>query len=159
MNDLTELACHDRPVYCILIMKTEKKPTRTSLPKSALARLYLIDQQIASGKKPNAKQLVDYRAENSGSYFGVFSGQKKQRFKIVFYYYSAAWVKDRKWADDQKITETDAGLVISFSSTQFTKVAEWVLSHGCTARPLEPELLVNHWYNVINEMKKLAGKK
>jgi predicted DNA-binding transcriptional regulator YafY len=98
----------------------------------------------------------DYRTNDAGSFFGVFSGQKKYRFKIAFYDYSVVWVKDRQWADDQKITETDDGIIISFSSTQFDKVAEWVLSRGGTARPLEPELLVNSWRNEIEIMRKLA---
>ena len=104
-------------------------------------------------------QDFDYRTSNSGSYFGVFTGQKKHRFKIAFYDSSVVWVKDRKWADDQKIKETDDGIIISFSSSQFSKVAEWVLSRGCNACPLEPESLVNHWHNEINEMKKMTRAK
>jgi len=101
----------------------------------------------------------DYRAGNAGSFFGVFTGQKRLRFKIAFYDYSVVWVKDRQWADDQKITETDDGVIISFTSTQFDKVVEWVMSRGCTAQPLEPESLVNAWRSNIDEMKKMAGKK
>ena len=99
----------------------------------------------------------DYRAGNAGSFFGVFAGQKRLRFKIAFYDYSVVWVKDRQWADDQKITETDDGVIISFSSTQFDKVVEWVLSRGCTAQPLEPESLVNVWRSNIYEMRKMAN--
>jgi len=100
----------------------------------------------------------DYRAGNADSFFGVFAGQKKQKFKIAFYDYSVVWVKDRQWARDQKIAETDDGVIVSFTSTQFDKVVEWVLSRGCTARPLEPETLVNVWRSNINEMRKMAGK-
>ena len=101
----------------------------------------------------------DYRTGNADSFFGVFTGQKRQRFKIAFYDYSVVWVKDRQWAEDQKIVETDDGVIISFSSTQFDKVFEWMLSRGCTARPLEPEQLVNAWRSNIDEMKKMAGEK
>ena len=101
----------------------------------------------------------DYRSGNADSYFGVFSGQKRQRFKIAFYDYSVVWVKDRKWAEDQKIVETDDGVIISFSSTQFDKVAEWVLSRGYTAMPLEPESLVNSWRDTVEEMQKMADGK
>ena len=101
----------------------------------------------------------DYRAGNAGSFFGVFSGQKRRRFKIAFYDYSAVWVRDRRWAEDQKITETRDGIIISFSSTQFEKVTEWVLARGYTARPLEPELLVNAWLSNIEEMQKMARLK
>ena len=101
----------------------------------------------------------DYRTGSSGSYFGVFTGQKKYRYKIAFYDYSVPWVMDRKWADDQKITETDDGIIISFTSTHFEKVAEWVLSRGSTACPLEPESFVSYWRSEINEMKKMAKDK
>jgi len=101
----------------------------------------------------------DYRAGIGGSHFGVFAGQKKHRFKIAFYDYSVMWVTDRQWADDQKITETEDGVIITFTSTQFEKVVEWVLSRGCTARPLEPELLVNAWQSNIEEMQKMARGK
>jgi predicted DNA-binding transcriptional regulator YafY len=98
----------------------------------------------------------DYRAGNTGSFFGVFTGQKRHLFKIAFYDHSVVWVKDRQWADDQKITQADDGIIMSFTSTQFDKVAEWVLSRGCTACPLEPESLVNVWRKNIDRMQKLA---
>ena len=101
----------------------------------------------------------DYRADMGGSHFGVFSGQKKYRFKIAFYDYSVTWVNDRQWADDQKITETEDGIIIAFTSTQFENVAEWVLSRGCTARPLEPESLVDVWQFNIEEMQKMTRGK
>jgi len=101
----------------------------------------------------------DYRAGIGGSHFGVFAGQKKYRFKIAFYDYSVTWVTDRQWADDQKITETEDGVIITFSSTQFEKVVEWLLSRGSTARPLEPESLVDVWQLNIEEMQKMARLK
>jgi predicted DNA-binding transcriptional regulator YafY len=39
-------------------MKTEKKPSRASLPKTALPRIYKIDAQIAAGKYPNSDDLA-----------------------------------------------------------------------------------------------------
>ena len=101
----------------------------------------------------------EYSRNDTGSYFGVFFGQERRHFKIAFYDHSAVWVKDRQWAEDQKIIETDDGVLITFTSTQFDKVAEWVLSRGSTARPLEPQLLVDFWNNNIEKMRKMAGKK
>jgi len=89
----------------------------------------------------------DYRGIFGGSYFGVSAGQgfKKERFKIAFSNDSAEWVKERKWADDQKITETEDGIIITFTSAQFDKVCGWMLSRGCHTRPLEPKGLVEIW--------------
>jgi predicted DNA-binding transcriptional regulator YafY len=99
----------------------------------------------------------DYRALFGSSHFGIFAGIKKYRFKIAFYGNSADWVKERKWADDQKITETENGVIITFTSTQFNKVVQWMFSSGSNARPLEPELLVTRWLKNIEETQKLAN--
>jgi predicted DNA-binding transcriptional regulator YafY len=98
----------------------------------------------------------DYRLKSDDSYFGVFAGGKRQQFAIAFYEDSAVWVRDRQWAADQKIEDKDEGVVISFSSTQYHKVLEWVLSRGGTARPFEPEQLVNDWECHIIEMGKMV---
>jgi predicted DNA-binding transcriptional regulator YafY len=47
-------------------MKREIKPARQPLPKTALKRLYIIDQHIASGKYPNTKNLVNYLSDSWG---------------------------------------------------------------------------------------------
>jgi predicted DNA-binding transcriptional regulator YafY len=98
----------------------------------------------------------DYRANNSGSFFSVFAGQEKIQFCIGFYDESALWVQERQWAEDQKIEETEDGVVMTFTSTQYGKVPEWILSRGCTALPFAPEKLVNDWHHCIREMMKLA---
>jgi predicted DNA-binding transcriptional regulator YafY len=104
---------------------------------------------------PLAKDC-DYRISLGDSYFGVFAGQEKMQFRIEFYDDSAAWVQERQWAEDQKIEETENAVVIAFTSTQYDKVLEWILSQGCAARPLEPEELVNDWRWHIEEMRKMA---
>jgi predicted DNA-binding transcriptional regulator YafY len=98
----------------------------------------------------------DYRSKDSGSFFGVFAGQEKFQFCIGFYDESALWVQERQWADDQKIEKEDDGVVMTFTSTQYAKVLEWVLSRGGTAIPFSPKALVNDWRRHIREMRRLA---
>jgi predicted DNA-binding transcriptional regulator YafY len=98
----------------------------------------------------------DYRLKSDNSYFGVFAGSERQQFAVAFYDDSAVWVRERQWAADQKIEDEDEGVVIYFSSTQYHKVLEWVLSRGCSARPFEPEQLVNDWERHIIEMGKMV---
>ena len=98
----------------------------------------------------------DYRLHDKGSHFGVFAGQGKYKFSIAFYDESALWVEERKWAEDQKIEEADDGVIMTFTSTQYNKVLDWVLSRGCTAKPYAPEKLVNDWQRHIKEMVKLT---
>jgi predicted DNA-binding transcriptional regulator YafY len=100
----------------------------------------------------------DYRVNSGDSHFGVFAGQKKMRFRVEFYDESAVWVQERLWANDQTIEEIDGRIVIDFTSTQYNKVLEWVLSQGCNARPLAPEKLVNVWRAHIEEMQRMAGE-
>jgi predicted DNA-binding transcriptional regulator YafY len=101
----------------------------------------------------------DYRVRNDGSYFGVFAGAKKYTFRVAFYNESEMWVSERKWAADQKIKETEDGLIITFSSTQYGKVLEWVLSRGASARPLAPEPLVEDWRRHARAMSRMAKEK
>jgi predicted DNA-binding transcriptional regulator YafY len=95
----------------------------------------------------------DYCAQNEGSYFGIFAGEKK-RFKIAFDAFAAKSIQDRLWAKDQKITEleNDEGITIEFTSTQYGKVLSWVLSFGSEASPIEPPELVEQWKENIFEL-------
>ena len=46
--------------YDILIsMKTEKRPIRSTLPKTALPRILFIDREIASGKYPSSTEMAE----------------------------------------------------------------------------------------------------
>jgi predicted DNA-binding transcriptional regulator YafY len=98
----------------------------------------------------------DYCSQADGSNFGVFAGQKKYRYRVAFYANSISWALERKWAADQVIEEIDDGVIITFTSSQYDKVLEWVLSRGCSAKPLEPEELVDDWKWHIKEMRKLS---
>jgi predicted DNA-binding transcriptional regulator YafY len=95
----------------------------------------------------------DYAAQSDGSYFGVFIG-KKYRFRIAFNSMGGRWVKEREWAADQKIEETETGFVMEFTSTQYSRVLEWVLSRGTDACPLEPAVLVGEWERHVRGMMK-----
>jgi predicted DNA-binding transcriptional regulator YafY len=96
----------------------------------------------------------DYCAQADGSYFGVFHGKKKKHFRVVFFDEAFSWAKERKWAADQTIEENSYSVTVNFTSTQYDKVREWVLSRGSNAKPLEPPELVKDWKDTINEMQK-----
>jgi hypothetical protein len=101
----------------------------------------------------------DYCTQVSGSHFGIFIGDKKYRFSVIFYDESALFARERQWAADQDFEECEDGVIISFTSTQYSKVLEWVLSQGCNSLPLAPERLVKDWKLHIDEMKKLAYRR
>jgi predicted DNA-binding transcriptional regulator YafY len=99
----------------------------------------------------------DYGLQNNNSSFGVFAGGNKKHYSIAFYDDSMMWIKERVWARDQEIEETGDGIIISFTSTQYHKVLEWVLSRGACANPLEPAELVNDWKKHIKKMMDISG--
>jgi predicted DNA-binding transcriptional regulator YafY len=98
----------------------------------------------------------DIRTKNGGSYFGAYSSGKKQRFRINFYGEAALRIQERQWAADQRIEESAEGVTITFTSAQYGKVLELVLSSGRDALPLEPPELVDDWLGNVRHMAKRA---
>lgn len=102
----------------------------------------------------------EFASRCGGGRFGAFAGgEGKQRFVVEFYNDARLWVTERIWASDQKITEekTKLGMatVISFSTTQYLSVLEWVLSRGANARPRENNWLVKRWRSEIEKMSQM----
>ena len=100
----------------------------------------------------------DYRSLEGASYFGVYSEAEAFKFSIAISG-DTRWIKERQWAEDQKIQETKDGVKLSFTSNQFEKVLEWILSQGSFARPLAPRTLVERWTEIVREMSELAADK
>ncbi|MCL2042500.1 MAG: WYL domain-containing protein [Treponema sp.] len=100
----------------------------------------------------------DYRSLEGASYFGVYQGRKVFRFTITISG-DTRWISERQWAADQHIQETKTGIKLSFTSNQFEKVLDWVLSQGPFARPLAPKALVERWTASIKEMAKMLNAK
>ena len=98
----------------------------------------------------------DYRKLDGTSYFGIYTGAKTQRF-VIEICGDTRWVKERLWAEDQKIENTRNGTKLSFTGNQFEKVLEWILYQGANAKPLAPKVLVDRWTETIREMAKVAG--
>jgi hypothetical protein len=91
----------------------------------------------------------DYCSRSDGSNFGVFAGITRYRFCIDFFEPAAFLITD------QAITEIESGIRITFTSTQYDKVLEWVLSKGCYGMPVKPEKLVTEWKWHSGEMRKM----
>lgn len=94
------------------------------------------------------------RLENAN--FGAVFRQKSEHYKIEFYREAQMVVKERKWAENQTITESDGKTTIEFDSTQFLKIKVWVLSNGCNAKPITPAWLVKEWKRHASEMGKMT---
>jgi len=119
----------------------------------SLSRIRNIDLDVKTFSFPAA---AEYRARTDGSYFGTYSSGKKHRFRIAFFNDGAMRIKERRWTADQKIKEMPDGVVLSFSSAQYGKVLELVLSNGRDALPLEPAELVRDWRENLRDMQRRA---
>ena len=108
------------------------------------------------------KLPADYEmaSQSGGGRFGPFASKDLDEYVIDFYGDARPYIKERVWADDQKITDFDDEdrTRIEFSSTQFRPIQYWVLSQGGNAIPREPEWLVEEWQDQIKQMAENAGK-
>ena len=96
----------------------------------------------------------DYDINNysGGGRLGAYKGDKIEKYKIRFTGYAKDWMKNHKLADDQTFREEEDATVISFSSSQYDKVLELILSWGRQAEPLSPARLVKRWKEEILAM-------
>ena len=103
---------------------------------------------------------ADYRIRFDKSYFGAYSTEKKQHFRIAFFNDGAMRIQERRWAENQRMEEMKEGVILSFTSAQYGKVLELVLSNGRDALPLEPDELVRDWEENLRDMqKRVRGRK
>jgi predicted DNA-binding transcriptional regulator YafY len=91
-----------------------------------------------------------------GGRLGAFNGNKVEKFKIKFTGYAKEWIKNHKWADDQTFKETKNSTTIIFSSSQFERVLQLILSWGQQAKPIAPTRLVKRWKEEITAMYEMV---
>lgn len=99
----------------------------------------------------------EFATRCGGGRFGAFKEANKVQYEIDFYDDARQFVKDCVWADDQEFSEIEEEhtTTIKFSSSQSTKVLEWVLSQGVNARPIAPAEFVERWKNEIRGLAKV----
>lgn len=96
----------------------------------------------------------DFTQKCSGSKLGVFISSQVDRYEIEFYGSARLYVKSFIWVENQEITDCEEKDVtrISFTSSQYLPVLEWVLSQGKNAKPLAPQWFVDRWKEEIRGM-------
>ena len=101
----------------------------------------------------------EFQNRSGGGFFGTFASNFKDEYKIEFYENAREMVKSCLWAENQVIEDDENRkcTIITFTSTQTSKVEEWVLSQGMYAKPLAPKWLVDSWKEHIKGLCKLAG--
>ena len=96
----------------------------------------------------------DYDINNysGGGRLGAYKGDEIEEYKISFTGYAKEWMKNHKLANDQTFKEDEESTIVAFSSSQFEKVLELILSWGRQAEPLAPTRLVDRWKEEILAM-------
>lgn len=104
-------------------------------------------------------EQYEFSSKCGGGRFGSFSSDDKDRYVIDFYNSARQYVKECIWADDQELTDSEEEnkTRITFTSTQFLLIQEWVLAQGGNAIPREPQWLVEEWQDQIRIMAENAG--
>ena len=120
-------------------------------------RLFVLNRMTGLKITPDHFKLpanYEFSARCGGGRFGTFVSDDKDKYVIDFYGDSRQYIKDRVWADDQKISdfEEEDRTRITFAATQYLTILEWVLSQGCNAIPREPTWLVDEWKDHIRLM-------
>lgn len=112
-----------------------------------------------TGRTFELPEDFEFASRCGGGRFGAFKEAEKVKYEIDFYDDARQFVKDCVWADDQEFFDIDEENIttIKFSSSQSTKVLEWVLSQGMRARPIAPESFVERWKQELRGMLKNAG--
>lgn len=103
----------------------------------------------------------DYDINNysGGGRLGAYKGDKIENYKIRFTGYAKEWMKNHKLADNQTFKEDEESTTVSFSSSQFDKVLELILSWGRQAEPLAPARLVKRWKEEVLAMAEKVKEK
>ncbi len=75
--------------------------------------------------------------------------------KIWFSKDQARYIKERKWAKEQRIIENkDGSIILEMKTSGFYDVKRWVLSYGADAKVIEPEKLRKE---IIKELETAKG--
>ena len=104
----------------------------------------------------NFPMILNFLPNCGGGKFGAFMSDDSVDFIIDFYGDARPYVKERLWADNQKLTdiEDEEKTRIEFSSTQVMKVMEWILAQGANAVPQSPQWFVSDWKKTVKAMMK-----
>ncbi|MBA7547093.1 hypothetical protein ES705_39495 [subsurface metagenome] len=76
--------------------------------------------------------------------------------KVWFDSHQANYIRERRWAKDQSITEQDDGsIILAMSTSGYQDVKRWIMSIGPYAKVLEPEFMAQEIEQDIRKIQSL----
>jgi len=121
-------------------------PYYNNIRMLAVERIQYIKKQDKFFEYPevfDAEKLIN-------SSFGIILDEPVS-VKIWFHASQAPYIKERKWAVNQKITDNpDGSVILSFTASSLFEIKKWILSYGKFAKVIEPKELADE---IVNEIK------
>lgn len=138
---------------CLLFGYSEERKAERLFVLNRMCNLAVTDEHF------ELPENFEFSSRCGGGKFGAFMGDEVYDFVIDFYGDACSYVKECVWADNQEMVDyTDEEKTrMSFSSTQWLKVLEWVLSQGANAVPVSPDWFVDEWKSAVGGMAENAG--
>lgn len=98
-----------------------------------------------------------FKEEQEQGRFGAFQYDEYYDFKIEFYGQSRSIIHEYVWSENQLLEDDpkEGKTILSFTSSQWEPIQNWLLSFGAEAKPLEPDWFVEEWKETIRKMATL----
>ena len=137
---------------CLLFGYSEERKAERLFVLNRMCNLAVPDEHF------ELPENFEFSSRCGGGKFGAFMGDEVYDFVIDFYGDACSYVKECVWADNQELVDyTDEEKTrMTFSSTQWLKVLEWVLSQGANAIPVSPDWFVDEWKSAVGGMAENA---
>lgn len=138
---------------CFLFAYSEERKAERIFLLNRMKNLVITDEHFELPKD------FEFSLRCGGGKFGAFMSDKTADFVVDFYEDACEYVKECVWADNQKLVDFDdeEKTRVSFSSTQWLKVLEWVLAQGANAVPVSPKWFVDEWKEEVRGMAENSG--
>lgn len=138
---------------CLLFGYSEERKAERLFVLNRMCNLAVTDEHF------ELPENFEFSSRCGGGKFGAFMGDEIYDFVIDFYGDACSYVKECVWADNQELVDyaDEEKTRMSFSSTQWLKVLEWVLSQGANAIPVSPDWFVDEWKSAVGGMAENAG--
>lgn len=118
----------------------------------AVSRIESADLCEEAFTVPGDFDLAAYLGPN----FGITVGEETHRVEIEFSPDAAPYIRERRWHESQKLTDTPGGgVLLEFPANSLREVARWVLGWGPQARVRKPDVLVSRIRGDIGAMAAL----
>lgn len=138
---------------CLLFGYSEERKAERLFVLNRMCNLAVTDEHF------ELPENFEFSSRCGGGKFGAFMGDEVYDFVIDFYGNACSYVKECVWADNQELVDyaDEEKTRMTFSSTQWLKVLEWVLSQGANAIPVSPDWFVDEWKSAVGGMAENAG--